>query len=163
MTSSSAFAIFVFALLQPIPHSALSDDTSQTDNSILMLDDAGLTAAFAGRTHTGFYRDFLTQYNAIKFQEIYRADGTLLYQGGGIVSAGTWTIQSGRICFTYDNPAFIPGCFAVRTDKGCFYSHEAPRPDENHTPVTKDWSDEWWIVSYFAGGTAKCEESALIG
>lgn len=140
-----------------------TDTGTNTDNGVqktepYFLDDAELRVAFSGTVQIGFYRDYLERYGSIQFEERYNADGTVYYEGGGHIVTGEWEIFGGRICFDYDDERFLPGCFAVTTDKGCFYSHESSHPDDSDQVIAK----EWWIFSHVKDAQVDCVEAALI-
>ncbi|MEO0674200.1 MAG: hypothetical protein AAFY32_04245, partial [Pseudomonadota bacterium] len=60
---------------------AVADEQS-ADASKKTLDDAGLRAAFAGKTHIGLYRRYLEAYGEQRFIETYTDNGNLQYTAG---------------------------------------------------------------------------------
>lgn len=129
-----------------------------TQGSVETLDDAGLRAAFAGKTHIGLYRRYLEAYGEQRFVEAYAADGTLQYTAGSLSISGTWSIASGKICFTYDSPAFLAGCFRVVADQGCYYSYEIFPSGRQTVPGR----DPWWIRSHVDGTNPVCADPDLV-
>ncbi|MEO0833892.1 MAG: hypothetical protein AAFY13_11405, partial [Pseudomonadota bacterium] len=95
---------------------AVADEQS-ADASKKTLDDAGLRAAFAGKTHIGLYRRYLEAYGEQRFIETYTDNGNLQYTAGTLSISGTWTISAGKICFQYNSPEFLAGCFRVVADQ----------------------------------------------
>lgn len=132
---------------------------AQTDHaSTDFLTDDQLRAAFSGKTHNGFYRRFLVPYGDQTFVETYAKDGTLSYTAGEIVASGSWQIDNKKICFTYDNPDFLPGCFYVTQIEGCYYSYET---NTNFSDIVPG-RDPWWIRSYIDGTSPDCADPELV-
>jgi len=121
-----------------------------------------LRDGFVGKTHFGLYRDYLEQYGGVEFTETYRLDGSVFYEGGDITTTGEWTIQGNQICFDYDNDNFIPGCFLVKYDNGCFYSYDANLPTGGKLVISERWGIRSYIIR--ADGRApNCAKPELVG
>ncbi len=150
-----SFMVILLVALHPV---AMSVAQEQPTTEPIYMDDDGLKIAFSGQTHIGFYRDYLERYGSIQFEETYFTDGTLAYAGGGLNVKGTWEIIKARICFEYEDPQFLPGCFAVTTNEGCYYSHESTHPDDE----SQGLASQWWIFSHIKGEKVTCTEAALL-
>jgi len=131
---------------------------AQEKEGPLLLDEAGLRAAFVGQTHSGFYAEYLEIYGGQTFVEQYNEGGTLTYVGGDIVTGGAWEINGNRICFTYGAEDFIPGCFVVAKVGECFYSYEAAPEGAEPDLSTR----QWWIRSYLHGTTPECARAPSV-
>lgn len=142
---------------QETPVQELRNEKKQSDEPRL-LDNAALKKAFVGKTHIGFYRDYLERYGSVKFVEQYFEGGPILYKGGDITATGLWEITDNHICFDYDNDDFLPGCFVVVEKQGCYYSYESSPAAKGFVKGKKDW----WIFSYVQGTKVDCEESELV-
>ncbi|MEL6506931.1 MAG: hypothetical protein AAFR29_04805 [Pseudomonadota bacterium] len=136
---------------------AVADEQS-ADASKKTLDDAGLRAAFAGKTHIGLYRRYLEAYGEQRFIETYTDNGNLQYTAGTLSISGTWTISAGKICFQYNSPEFLAGCFRVVADQGCYYSYEIFPSGRQAIPGR----DPWWIRSHIDGTDPACAGPDLV-
>ncbi len=139
-------SIFISSLLAMcFALSAFADSAqSKPDQAPQRLNDDQLYAAFVGKSHTGYYRDYLNRYGAIRFYETYNEDGFLVYKGGGIETGGLWDIEDGKICFDYDHPDFLSGCYVVTAQNGCYYSYDVT------AGVPEDLNKaQWWIYSHW--------------
>lgn len=122
------------------------------------LDDAGLVAAYAGKTHLSFYRRHVEEYGGKYFEESYMADGTLQYRGGDIALTGQWRVANGRICFQYPQTPLNSGCFIVTHEAGCYYSYQI---DDNGQPFGRA-TGEWWIRAHVKGTRPDCAAADLV-
>ncbi len=87
---------FIFAGLMFFPCSTAQEKPSHKTTQRI-LNNQELIAAFSGKTHIGFYRDYLERYGSVKFVEDYLNDGTLSYQGGDITTEGFWRVINNHI------------------------------------------------------------------
>ncbi len=123
-----------------------------------LLDDAGLVAAYAGKTHLSFYRRHVEAYGGKYFEETYRADGTLDYHAGDVALSGFWQVANGRICFQYPESPLNAGCFVVAHEAGCYYSYQI---DEDGEPFGLS-TGEWWIRAHVKGTKPDCAATDLV-
>lgn len=123
-----------------------------------LLDDAGLAAAYAGKTHLSFYRRHVEAYGGKYFEEAYRADGTLDYRAGDIALSGFWQVSNGRICFQYPETPLNSGCFVVAHEAGCYYSYQIGEDGEAIGLAT----GEWWIRAHVKGTKPDCAAADLV-
>jgi|GEM_PF-5120143 len=122
------------------------------------LDDAGLIAAYADKTHLSFYRRYVEEYGGKYFEESYNADGTLRYRAGDVALNGFWQVANGRICFQYPDTPLYDGCFVVAYEAGCYYSYQV---DENGEPFGLA-AGEWWIRAHIKGTKPHCAATDLV-
>lgn len=122
------------------------------------LDNAGLVAAYAGKTHLSFYRRHVEEYGGKYFEESYSADGTLQYRAGDIALTGLWQVANGRICFQYPDTPLNSGCFIVTHEAGCYYSYQI---DSDGNPFGLA-TGEWWIRAHVKGTKPNCAAADLV-
>ncbi len=122
------------------------------------LDDVGLVAAYAGKTHLSFYRRHVEEYGGKFFEESYSADGTLRYRAGDVALTGYWQVANGRICFQYPETPLNSGCFVVTYEGGCYYSYQI---DEDGRPFGLS-TGEWWIRAHIKGTKPDCAAADLV-
>ncbi len=122
------------------------------------LGDAGLVAAYAGKTHLSFYRRHVEEYGGKYFEESYRADGTLSYEAGDVALTGYWQVAGGRICFQYPDTPLNSGCFVVTQEAGCYYSYQIGDNGEVFGLAT----GEWWIRAHVKGTKPDCAAADLV-
>ncbi len=78
------------------------------------MDEAAMTAAFAGKTLQGNYASGKT------FSEIYKADGAIEYHEKGVEFHGHWSLQAGTFCTIYHGDP-KGGCYSVRqVSENCY-------------------------------------------
>ena len=122
------------------------------------LDNAGLVAAYAGKTHLSFYRRHVEEYGGKYFEESYSADGTLHYRAGDIALTGLWQVAKGRICFQYPQSPLNSGCFIVAEEAGCYYSYQIDNDGKPFGLAT----GEWWIRAHVKGTKPDCAATDLV-
>ena len=124
----------------------------------VLLDDAGLIAAYSGATHLSFYRRHVEEYGGVYFEETYHPDGALDYRAGEVALTGFWQVANGRICFQYPESPLYAGCFVVAYDAGCYYSYQIGPDGE---PFGLE-SGEWWIRAHVKGTKPDCAAADLV-
>lgn len=122
------------------------------------LDNAGLIAAYAGKTHLSFYRRYVEEYGGKYFEESYNPDGSLNYRAGDLALSGLWRVADGRICFEYPGSSLYGGCFVVTYEAGCYYSYEIG-PDGAPMGFA---NGEWWIRAHVKGTKPDCAAGDLV-
>ncbi len=122
------------------------------------LDDAGLQAAYAGKTHLSFYRRHVEAYGGKYFEESYSADGALQYRAGDVALTGYWQVANGRICFQYPDTPLNSGCFVVTYEAGCYYSYQINDDGEPFGLAT----GEWWIRAHVKGTKPDCAAADMV-
>ena len=122
------------------------------------LDDAGLVAAYADKTHLSFYRRHVEEYGGKYFEESYNADGSLIYRAGDIALTGIWRVSDGQICFEYPDSALYGGCFVVTYEAGCYYSYEI---GQDGAPIGYS-TGAWWIRAHIKGTRPDCAAGDLV-
>jgi hypothetical protein len=99
------------------------------------MDDAGLRAAFDGKSVRGIYRI------GKPFAESYRADGSVSYaEDDGLRMSGSWSVQFGAFCTFYQDGQ--GSCFkVVASGANCYQMHPVTIPTVNEParPLEPDW------------------------